>query len=42
MIVTADGAGSSIVSDIGSQRVVSGIYRLIHTLYRSQFAQLSG
>lgn len=40
VIVTADGAGSSIVSDIGSQRVVSGIYRLIHTLYRSQFAQL--
>ena len=40
VIVTADGAGSSIVSDIGSQRMVSGIYRLIHTLYRSQFAQL--
>lgn len=40
VVITADGAGSSIVSDIGSQRIVAGIYRLIHTLYRSQFYPL--
>lgn len=40
VIISADGAGSSIVSDIGSQRVVAGVYRLIHTLYNSQFKTL--
>lgn len=40
VVISADGAGSRPISDIGSQRVVSGIYRLIHTLYRSQFNPL--
>lgn len=40
VIISADGAGSCPVSDIGSQRVVAGVYRLIHTLYRSQFNAL--
>ncbi|MDG6309577.1 protein phosphatase 2C domain-containing protein [Glaesserella parasuis] len=40
VVISADGAGSCPVSDIGSQRVVSGVYRLIHTLYRSQFNAL--
>lgn len=40
VVISADGAGSSIVSDIGSQRVVAGVYRLVHTLYNSQFKAL--
>lgn len=32
MIITADGAGSSAVSDIGSAAVVTGVARLINTL----------
>lgn len=40
IIITADGAGSSETSDIGSQRVVSGVRRLIDTLYNSQFSAL--
>lgn len=40
MVITADGAGSSITSDIGSQRVVTGVRRLIDTLYFSQFSAL--
>lgn len=40
VVITSDGAGSREVSDIGSQRIVTGIYRLIHTLYRSQFESL--
>lgn len=34
LVVVADGAGSSAVSEIGAQAVVSGLARLLHTLER--------
>lgn len=39
IVITADGAGSSVVSDIGSQTVVEGISRLFYTLEK-QVAEL--
>lgn len=39
-VITADGAGSATTSDIGAQRVVSGVNRLIDTLYNVQFSLL--